>query len=74
MGPKSSPILSDECHSQDLVHGIGPGEKPSSTDCVSPCRANSQKEKSNEVAGRLIVVAFIGSRVRHVAFAVTISD
>jgi len=61
MGPKSSPIPSDEHHSQDLVYGIGPGEKPSSTVCVSPCRADSPKEKSNEVAGRLIDVAFITS-------------
>jgi len=67
MGPKSSPIPSDEYHSQDLVHGIG--EKPSSTDCDSPCRADTPKERSNEVAGKVI-----GSRVRHVAFAGAVND
>ena len=62
MGPKSSPIPLDEYHSQDLVHGIG--EKPSSTDCDGPCRADTPKERSNEVAGKVII-----SHVRHVAFA-----
>jgi len=66
MGPKSSPIPSDEYHSQDLVHGIG--EKLSSTDCDGPCRADTPKERSNEVAGKVI-----GSRVRHVAFAGAVS-
>jgi len=42
MRPKSSSIPSDEYHSQDIVHGIG--EKPSSTDCGSPCRADTPKE------------------------------
>jgi len=41
MGPKSSPIPSDEYHSHDLVHGIR--EKPSSTDCDGPCRAGTPK-------------------------------
>jgi len=63
MGPKSSPIPSDEYHSQDLVHGIG--EKPSSTDCDGPCRAHTPKE----VAGKVI-----GSRVHHVALAAAVSD
>ena len=71
MGPISSPIPSDEYHSQDLVHGIG--ENPSSPDCDShgPCRADtpSLKERPTEVAGKVI-----GSRVRHVAFAVAVSD
>ena len=67
MGPKSSPIPSDEYHSQDLVHGIG--EKLSSTDCDGPCRADTPKERSNEVAGKVI-----GSRVQHVAFAGAVSD
>jgi len=65
MGPKSSPIPSDEYHSQDLVHGIG--EKPSSTDSDSPCRADTPKERSHEVGGKVI-----GSRVCHVAFAVAV--
>jgi len=63
MGSKSSPIPSDEYHSQDLVHGIG--EKPSSTDCDGPCRAHTPKE----VAGKVI-----GSRVHHVALAAAVSD
>ena len=67
MGTKSSPIPSDEYHSQDLVHGIG--EKPSSTDCDSPCRADTPNERFNRVAGKVI-----GSRMRHVAFAVVVSD
>jgi len=67
MGPKSSPIPSDEYHPQNLVHGIG--ENPSSTDCDCPCRADTPKERSNEVAGKVI-----GSRVRHVAFAGVVSD
>ena len=67
MGPKSSPIPSDEYHSQDLVHGIG--EKPSSTDCDGPCRAHTPKERSNEVAGKVI-----SSRVHHVALAAAVSD
>ena len=67
MGPKSSQIPSDEYHSQDLVHGIG--EKPLSTDCDGPCRTDTLKERSNEVAGKVI-----GSRLRHVAFAGAVSD
>jgi len=67
MGPKSSPIPSDEYHSQDLVHGIG--EKPSSTNCGGPCRADTPKERFNKVAGKVI-----GSRVRHVAFSGAVSD
>jgi len=67
MGPKSSLVPLDEYHSQDLVHGIG--EKPSSTDCDGPCRTDTPKERSNEVAGKVI-----GSRVRHVAFAGAVSD
>jgi len=50
IGPKSSPIPLDEYHSQDFIHGIG--ENLSSTDCDSPCRADTAKEKSNEVAGK----------------------
>jgi len=46
MGPKSSPIPSDEYHSHDLVHGKG--DKPSSTDCDGPCRADTPKERSND--------------------------
>ena len=64
---KSSPIPSDEYQSQDIVHGIG--EKPSSTDCDGPCRADTPNERFNRVAGKVI-----GSRMRHVAFAVVVSD
>jgi len=67
MGSKSSPIPSDKYHSQDLVHGIG--EKPSSTDYDGPCRADTLKERSNEVVGKVI-----GNRVRHGAFAGAVSD
>ena len=67
MGPKSSQIPLGEYHSQDLVHGIG--EKPLSTDCDDPCRADTLREMSNEVAGKVI-----NSRVRHVAFAGAVSD
>ena len=67
MGPKSSPIPLDEYHSQDLVHGIV--DKPSSTDCDGPRRADIPKERSNEVAGKVI-----GSRVRHVTFTGAVSD
>ena len=66
MCPKSSPIPSDEYHSQDIVHSLE--EKPPSTDCDSPCRADTLKERSNEVAGKVL-----GSRVRHVAFAGAVS-
>jgi len=67
MCPKSSPIPSIEYHSQDIVHSIG--EKPSSNDFDSPCRADTLKEKSNEVAGNVL-----GSRVYHVAIAVAVGD
>ena len=43
---ESSPFLSDEYQSQDIVHGIW--EKPSSTDCDGPCRADTPKERSND--------------------------
>jgi len=65
MCPKSFPIPLDKYHSQDIVHGIG--EIPSSNDCDSPCRANTPKERSNEVAGK------VSSRVRHVAITVAVS-
>ena len=61
------PSASDEYHPQDLVHGIG--EKPSSTDYDGPCRADTPKERFNEVAGKVF-----SSRVRHVAFTVAIID
>jgi len=67
MGPKSSPIPSDEYHSQDLVHGIG--EKLSSAVCGGPCRADTTKEKPNQMAGKVI-----SSRVCHVAFSGAVSD
>jgi len=52
MCPKSSAISSDKYHSQDIVHGME--EKLSSTDCGSPCRMDTLKERSNEVAGKVI--------------------
>ena len=49
MCPKSSAISSDKYHSQDIVHGME--EKLSSTDCGSPCRMDTLKERFYEVAG-----------------------
>jgi hypothetical protein len=67
IGLKSSRIPLDKYYLHDLVHGIG--EKPSSTDCDGPCRVDTPKEMSKEVAGEVI-----GSRVRHVAFAGAVTD
>jgi len=82
---KSSPFLSDEYQSQDIVHGIW--EKPSSTDCDGLCRADNPKERSNAVCCFVLlnpslgIVMYgpvtgkiIGSRVRQVAIAVAVSD
>ena len=66
MCPKSFPIPIDKYHSQDIVHGVG--EKPSSNDCDSPRRADTPKERSNEVAGKVI-----SSCVRQVAITVAVS-
>jgi len=67
MCPQSYPIPWIEYHSRDIVHSIK--EKPLSTDCDSPGRADTPKERCNEVAGKVI-----GSRVRHVAIAVAVSE
>jgi len=55
MGPKSSPILSDEHHSQDLVHGIG--EKLSLTYCYSPAGRTLWETGIMRWLARLLAVA-----------------
>ena len=61
MCPKSSPIPLFEYHSYNIVRIIACniGEKPPSTDCDNPCRADTPKERSNEVAGKIMLLLLL---------------